>query len=53
MEVSLPKDADRYLTLLFRDYMKLPPLDKQVGHHYNSGYSLTQGYEEYIKEHRM
>ena len=53
VEVSLPKDADRYLTLLFRDYMKLPPLDKQVGHHYNSGYSLTQGYEEYIKEHRM
>ena len=53
IEVNLPKDYDKYLTLLFHDYMKLPPEDKQVGHHYNSGYSLTQGYKDYIKEHRM
>ena len=53
MKVCLPKDYDQYLTILFGDYMKLPPKDKQVGHHYNKGFSLTQGYEEYRKEHRM
>lgn len=53
IEVNVPKDYDKYLSLLYHDYMKLPPLDQQVGHHINSGYSLTQGYKDYIKEHRM
>ena len=53
VKVMLPSQTDTYLTLLYHDYMKLPPIEKQVGHHYNSGFSLTEGYEEYIKKHRM
>lgn len=53
MKVHVVTDCDKYLSLLYGDYMKLPPIEKQVGHHYNSGFSLTQGYKEYMKEHKM
>ena len=53
IEVRVPKQYDRYLTLLYKDYMKFPPKEQQVGHHYNSGVSLTQGYEDYLKEHKI
>ena len=53
IEVNVPYDYDKYLTLLFNDYMKLPPIDKQFGHHHNKGLSLTIGYKDYIKEHRL
>ena len=53
IEVNLQTDTDKYLTLLYGDYMKLPPVEKQVGHHYNEGFSLEQGYKEYMKEHKM
>ena len=53
IEVRVVKDYDRYLTLLYKDYMKFPPKEQQVGHHYNSGVSLEQGYEDYMKEHRI
>lgn len=29
------KDADRYLRLVFGDYMKMPPIEKQIPHHIN------------------
>ena len=51
--VKVPKQYDRYLTNLYKDYMKFPPKEQQVGHHYNSGVSLTQGYEDYMKEHKI
>lgn len=50
---KVPKDYDKYLTLIFGDWRKLPPEDKREGHHKNAGYSLTQGYEEYILEHKL
>ena len=53
IEVNVLKDYDQYLKNLYGDYMKLPPEDKQVGHHYNKGLSLTEGYEEYMKKHRI
>ena len=53
IEVKVVKQYDRYLTLLYKDYMKFPPVEQQVGHHYNSGVSLEQGYEDYMKEHRI
>ena len=53
IEVILPKDADKYLTLLFNNYMKLPPIEQQVGHHLHKGYSLEEGYQEYIKKHNI
>lgn len=53
IEAYVPKDYDTYLKNLYGDYMKFPPADKQVGHHYNSGLSLEQGYEDYLKEHKI
>ena len=53
IEVILPKDYDKYLTLLFKDYMKLPPEDKRYGHHKHAGYSLTESYVDYIKKHNI
>ena len=53
IEASIPKDYDTYLTLLYGDYMTPPPPDKQVGHHYNKGESLTIGYEEYLRTHKI
>ena len=51
--VKVPKNYDQYLKNLYGDYMKFPPKEQQVGHHYNSGVSLTQGYEDYMKEHNI
>ena len=53
IEVKVVKQYDRYLTLLYKDYMKFPPKEQQVGHHYNSGVSLDQGYEDYMREHKI
>lgn len=47
------KRYDDYLTNIFGDYMKYPPLDQQVGHHHNKGFSLEIGYEEYMKKHHI
>ena len=52
-EAYVLKDYDTYLRNLYGDYMKFPPKEKQVGHHYNSGFSLEQGYEDYLKEHKI
>jgi len=48
--VKVPSDYKTYLTHIYGDYMKLPPLEKQVGHHINHGLSLTMGYKDYFKE---
>ena len=53
VEVMVPTEYDKYLTKLYTDYMTPPPEGKRVGHHINKGLSLTQGYKDYIKEHKM
>ena len=53
IEVKVVKDYDKYLTRLYGDYMKFPPKEQQVGHHYNSGVALDQGYEDYMREHKI
>ena len=53
IEVNVPKDYDKYLTLLYNDWRKWPPKEKQVGHHYVKGYSLTQDFRSYSREHKI
>lgn len=45
-----PKGYHEILTKTYGDYMKLPPKEKQVGHHYHSGFSLTIPYGEFDRE---
>lgn len=46
---KVPKRYDEFLALAYGDYMTLPPLEKQVGHHYNSGYDMHKSYRDYNK----
>lgn len=47
--VYIANGNHEYLTYLFGDYMTPPPVDKQIGHHYNKGLDLTKPYTEYVK----
>ena len=53
MRVNVPKRYDEYLRNIYGDYMKLPPIEKQAGHHHNKGFDLNKGYKEYMKEHKI
>lgn len=44
-----PKDYDAYLRRLYGDYMQLPPIEKQVGHHYTDIVDLDKSYLSYRK----
>lgn len=48
LEVNLPEKTHEYLTSLYGDYMKLPPVEKRVGHHYCTVIDLKKSYKEYI-----
>lgn len=43
------KNADRYLKQIYGDYMKLPPINKRVRHHYTEVIDLDKPYTAYIK----
>ena len=43
-----PSDYDAYLRNVYGDYMQLPPIEKQVGHHYNEGLEPELPYTEYL-----
>lgn len=49
IEVSLPADPHRYLERMYGDYMKLPPPEKRVPHHYCDIVDLDKSYLEYLK----
>lgn len=53
IEVNVVKDYDTYLRNIYGEYMTPPPADKQVGHHYNKGFDLHMGYEEYMRKHKI
>ena len=53
MMVNAPKGYDEYLTILYGDWRTPPPKEKQIGMHFDKGMSMTQGYKEYMKEHRI
>ena len=53
IEVNIMKDYDTYLHNIYGDYMTPPPVEKQIGHHYNRGFDLHMGYEQYMREHKI
>ena len=53
IEVNVVKDYDTYLRNIYGEYMTPPPPEKQIGHHYNKGFDLHMGYQEYMKKHRI
>ena len=42
IEVVIPSDYDSYLSHIYGDYMKLPPREKQIGHHFAAYYNLNE-----------
>lgn len=51
-KVKAPVGYDRYLTLMYGDYMKLPPEDKRKPHHNFAFLDLEKSYREYTFEDR-
>lgn len=50
LTVKAPKEYDKYLTHIYGDYMKFPPKEKQVSHHYTDIIDLEKPYTEYINK---
>lgn len=50
IEIVIPEEYDEYLTRLYGDYMILPPVEKQIGHHYYDIVDTNKSYLEYFKE---
>ena len=48
IEVIAPQEYDLYLKQFYGDYMKLPPKEQQVTHHYNEIIDLENSYKKYI-----
>lgn len=48
IKVILPEKTHEYLTSLYGDYMKLPPEEERVGHHYCTVIDLEKSYKDYI-----
>lgn len=48
ISVRCPKEYDKWLTRVYGDYMKLPPLEKRISHHFVEVVDLDKSYKEYI-----
>lgn len=46
--LNAPKEYDKWLTQVYGDYMKLPPAEKQVTHHYTDIIDLDNSYTKYM-----
>ena len=49
-KVRVPANFEGYLTKVYGDYMKLPPEEKRVAHHYNEIIDLNKSYKEYERK---
>ncbi|WP_279167052.1 LicD family protein [Thomasclavelia cocleata] len=47
VQAKAPIYFDKYLTNLYGNYMKLPPIKEQVSHHYCETIDLEKSYKEY------
>lgn len=50
IDVNVPQKYDEYLKLMYGDYMKLPPKEKRVAHHYCEIIDMNKSYIEYTKQ---
>lgn len=51
LKVKIPIGYDGYLSQIYHDYMKLPPKEKQVSHHYHYFLDLNNHYDiEQVKQ---
>ena len=46
----IPLQYNIYLTQMYGDYMKLPPIEKQVTNHANEVIDLHKGYREHLDD---
>lgn len=49
LSVQVPEQAEKWLTQVYGDYLKLPPKEKQISHHYTDNIDLEKSYKDYIK----
>jgi len=49
IDVLVPAKVEEYLTILYGDYMQLPPEEKRVSKHKNAGCDLNKPYYEFNK----
>lgn len=49
IKVKVPEKYELWLTQVYGDYMKLPPEEKRVTHHYTEVIDTEKSYTEYIK----
>lgn len=47
IKVRIPKHFDKWLSQVYGDYMKLPPVEKRNSHHYTEVVDLHKPYTEY------
>lgn len=50
LQVSVPAQYQKWLTQVYGDYMKLPPEEKRVSHHYTDVIDLHKPYTEYVRK---
>lgn len=49
ISVRGPKEYDLWLTQVYGDYMKLPPVEKRITHHYTDAIDVEKSYKHYTK----
>lgn len=48
LKVRLPEHCEQYLQALYGDWRQLPPIEKQIGHHYYQVCDTQKPYTEYL-----